>query len=130
MKKQLVIEGKHSGHDKAIDDVSRYTDGIIEQVTDYTFGNLRGKGYGVKLYNGYIPENWEELKSFCKDIKDIQIVSNVIYLEQEDLGRIELYIDGVIICNEYVIAEDRTAAQMWKFILSLTEKNNVVDRKR
>ena len=77
-----------------------------------------------------VPENWEELKSLCKNLKDIQIVSNVIYLEQEDLGRIELYIDGVIVCNEYVIAEDRTAAQMWKFILSLTEKNNVVDRKR
>jgi len=83
---------------------------------------LETKEY-TKLTPILVPENWAELKFLCKDVKDIQIVSNVIYLEPEDLGRIELYIDGVIVCNEYVLAEDRTAAQMWKFILSLTEKN-------
>lgn len=73
-----------------------------------------------------VPENWEELKSLCKDIKDIQIVSNVIYLEPEDLGRIELYSDGVIVCNEYILAENRTVAQMWNFIKSLMEKEDVL----
>lgn len=73
-----------------------------------------------------VPESWEELKSLCKDIKDIQIVSNVIYLEPEDLGRIELYSDGVIVCNEYILAENRTVAQMWNFIKSLMEKEDVL----
>lgn len=73
-----------------------------------------------------VPENWEELKSLCKDIKDIQIVSNVIYLEPEDLVRIELYSDGVIVCNEYILAENRTVAQMWNFIKSLMEKEDVL----
>lgn len=97
MKKVIVTEGKWE-----------------YLVRDYKYKRLQ------------IPENWAELKSLCKDIKDIQIVSNVIYLEPEDLGRIELYSDGVIVCNEYILAENRTVAQMWNFIKSLMEKEDVL----
>ena len=77
-----------------------------------------------------VPETWEDLKELCKGVKDIVLYKDMIFLEREDLGTIEFYNDGAIVCNEYFLAENRTATQMWKFILSLTEKNNVVDRKR
>lgn len=93
---------------------------INEYVNNFNFDC----GFERKIEQ--VPENWEELKSLCKNLKDIQIISNVIYLEPEDLGKIELYSDGVIVCNEYVLAENRTVAQMWSFIKSLMEKEDVL----
>lgn len=51
-----------------------------------------------------VPETFEELKELCKDIK----------------GDLKLTSDGKIYCYEYLIAENRTPAQMWNIIKNLT----------
>lgn len=50
-----------------------------------------------------VPETFEELKELCKDIK----------------GDLKLTSDGKIYCYEYLIAENRTPAQMWAIIKNL-----------
>jgi hypothetical protein len=68
------------------------------------------------------PKTFEELKEWCKNVKDIVIHKNIIFLEREDFGRIEIYNDGGIWCDEHCIGEKRTPPQIWNFIKSLTEE--------
>lgn len=50
-----------------------------------------------------VPETFEELNELCKDIEvDLKLTS-----------------DGKIYCYEYLIAENRTPAQMWAIIKNL-----------
>lgn len=50
-----------------------------------------------------IPETFEELKELCKDITlDLKICK-----------------DGTIYCYEYLLAKNRTPAQMWNIIKNL-----------
>lgn len=69
-----------------------------------------------------VPTTFEELKEWCKNVKDIVIYKDMIFLEREDFGRIEIYNDGDIWCDEHCIGEKRTPPQILNFIKSLTEE--------
>lgn len=70
-----------------------------------------------------IPETFEELKELCKDIKEVKIEVSWIELRNTDGIPFIFYSKGYVGRTNDVsfVAKNRTPAQMWQIIKSLTE---------
>ena len=75
---------------------------------------LETKEY-TKLTPILVPETFEELKELCKELDNVDMTENAIFL----IG-INFRKNGEVFDNDSVIiAESRTPAQMWQIIKSL-----------
>lgn len=73
------------------------------------------------------PETWEELKDLCKGLKGVKLFyDNIALVEYIEINNfIAFNENGLMLAmknNFYVLAKNRTYAQMWNIIKSLTEQ--------
>ena len=63
-----------------------------------------------------VPENWEDLKELCENIKCCYVGENYISVSKRNISFLN---DGQIRCNYYNITNKATPQQMWQIIKSL-----------
>lgn len=65
-----------------------------------------------------VPETWEDLIDLCKDLIDVDMTENSIFLVGINFRK-----NGEVFDNDSItIAENRTPAQMWQIIKNLVEE--------
>lgn len=94
-------------------------------IEDRDLVNHYKNSFGSKAKLVSIPETFEELKEMCEKLsnktKYIQVSIEedyiLIQLDNDDDTDIDIYDDGTIIVEQYVVATNLTPNKMWERIL-------------
>ena len=93
-------------------------------IEDSNIKNLYVNVDGAKVKREQVPENFEELKELCRDIKEVTITEeghiNVDFVYFTKDGKIYTYVEGILTSSIFLpVSKDRTPQQMWNIIKSL-----------